>query len=292
MAGMTLLEASKYSTDILQKGVIETMARENVVIELLPFMEIEGNSYQYNRETALPNVAFRQVNEGYVASCGEIERKSESLVILGGDVDLDRFIVQTRSNVNDIRAVQTSMKAKATANTYAHTFFEGDEAKDPKQFNGLNKRLEAEQVVEGDITLEALNELLDKVYGGAHVLIMNKTTKREVMKILQNSNHYIENGSDAFGRPCVAYGGVTIRTVEDTVIPNGYIYAVAFGVMEKVCGLQNGAMSVRDLGELDTLPVLRTRIEWYCGMAMFTKDCAAVLKPAAVQAVAARATKK
>lgn len=292
MAGMTLAEASKYSTDILQKGVIETMARENVVLELLPFMEIEGNSYQYNVETALPNVEFRSVNEGYTPGVGTIKRESENLVILGGDVDLDKFLVSTRSNVNDIRAVQTHMKAKAIANTYANKFFTGDPATREKEFKGLDKRLEGTaQVIEGNVTLDTLNELLDAVYGGADVLIMNKSTKREVMKILQESNHYIENGSDAFGRPVAIYGGVPIRTVEDTVIPNGHIYAIAFGVMEKVCGLQNGGgMSVRDLGEIDSMPVLKTRIEWYCGMAMFSPDCAAMIKPAAM--LAAKAAKK
>lgn len=291
MAGMTLVEASKYSTDVLQRGVIETMARENVVLELLPFMEIEGNSYQYNVETALPNVEFRNVNEGFTASVGEVKRESESLVILGGDVALDKFIVATRSNVNDIRAVQTAMKAKAIANTYAKTFFAGNPETNSKEFKGLDKRVGAGQIVEGDVTLDNLNALLDKVYGGADVLIMSKSTRREVMRVLQESNHYIENGSDAFGRPVAMYGGVPIRVVEDTILPAGHIYAVSFGVMEKVCGLQNGAMSVRDLGEIDSMPQLVTRIEWYCGMAMFSPDCVGLLKPTSLIAEKAKAKK-
>lgn len=290
---MTLVEANKYSTDVLQRGVIETMARENVVLELLPFMEIEGNSYQYNVETALPNVEFRNVNEGYTTGVGTVKKESESLVILGGDVDLDKFIVATRSNVNDIRAVQTAMKAKAIANTYAKTFFDGDpEASSNKQFKGLAKRLEGgEQIVEGAITLDNLNALLDKVYGGADVLIMSKATRRAVMKVLQESNHYIENGSDAFGRPVAMYGGVPIRVVEDSILELGHIYAIAFGVMEKVCGLQNGALSVRDLGEIDSMPVLKTRIEWYCGMGMFSPDCVGLLKPSMFYSEKAKAKK-
>lgn len=283
MAGMTLQEASKYSTDILQKGVIETMARENVVIELLPFMEIEGNSYQYNVETALPNVEFRAVNSGYTDSVGQVKKESENLVILGGDVQLDKFLVATRSNVNDIRAVQTAMKAKAIANTYATTFFNGNPTTNEKEFKGLKHRLGAGQKVEGEITLDNLNALLDKVYGGADVLIMSKATRREVMKVLQASNHYIENGADQFGRPVAMYGGVPIRVVEDTVLESGTIYAIRFGVMEAVCGLQNGGISVRDLGEIDSMPVLLTRIEWYCGSAMFSPDCVGVLAPASLR---------
>jgi len=35
---------------------------------------------------------------------------------------------------------------------------------------------------------------------------------------------------------------------------------------------------VRDLGEIDEKPVFRTRIEWYCGMAVFHPRAAARLK--------------
>lgn len=279
--GMTLAESAKYSIDILQKGVIETMARENPVIELLPFMEIEGNSYQYNVETALPNTEFRDVNAGYTAGVGTITRETEALVILGGDIDLDRFIVQTRSNVNDIRAIQTAMKAKAVANTYAKTFFNGDPVTNTtvKEFKGLKVRLKANnQEITGKLDLDHLNQLLDKVYGGADVLFMSKTTRRAVLAILQESHHYIESGEDSFGRMIVAYNGIPIRTVEDDVIGADIIYAIKLGVMQYVCGLTNGGINVRDLGEIDSMPVLRTRIEFYCGMAVFTPDCGAYLK--------------
>ena len=51
---ITLVEAGKLSTDVLQKGVIETFTRNSPVLELLPFMEISGNSYKYNVEKTLP----------------------------------------------------------------------------------------------------------------------------------------------------------------------------------------------------------------------------------------------
>ena len=281
MAYMTLLESAKYSTDTLQVGVIETIAKTSAVLELLPFMEIEGNSYAYNLETALPNTEFRAINTGYTAGVGEITRASETLAILGGDIDLDRFIVQTRSNINDIRAIQTAMKAKAVANTFSDKFFNGDIASDANSFNGLAKRLKGVREVKltlgSSIGLADLNELLDMVEGGADVLYMNKTTKRAIMTLLQTSQHYIESGEDSFGRPVQMYGGIPLRALDDTIIGDNEIYAVKFGVMDAVCGIQNGSISVRDLGEIDALPVLRTRIEWYCGMAIFHPRSACVL---------------
>ena len=37
-----------------------------------------------------------------------------------------------------------------------------------------------------------------------------------------------------------------------------------------VTGIQNGGMDVRDLGELQTAPVWRTRVEWFTGIAAFS----------------------
>jgi hypothetical protein len=272
---LSLTQAKLYSTDTLQAGVIETIAKESAVLEQLPFMEIDGNSYQYNLETALPTVAFRTVNNGYTANEGEIARKTESLVILGGDVDVDRFVVQTKGDVNSIRAIQTEMKAKAVANTFTLKFFKGDVANDVNEFNGLDARIVEDgnkQLVtfkEGDKLIDRLHELLDLVEGGADVLYMSKKVRRELQKALEGQTHYIQVGKDAFGRTIELFGDVEIRTVSDLILAGGDIYAVKFGAMQHVAGLTNGGVNVRDLGELDTLPVLRTRIEFYCGLAVF-----------------------
>lgn len=282
-------QAKLYTNDVLQAGVIETIARESAVLEKLPFMEIAGNSYKYNLEDALPTVDFRKVNTGYEANEGKIVQKTEGLVILGGDVDVDRFIAQVKGNINDIRAIQTQMKAKAVANTYTLKFFKGDaDATGEVEFDGLDNRLEASQVIQpknydaeagnGTLSIADLHQLLDLVEGGADVLYMSKKVRREIQALFEGQTHYIQVGKDEFGRPVEMFGDVQIRTVSDSILTGGDIYAVKFGVMSAVAGLTNGFVQVRDLGELDTLPVFRTRIEFYCGLAMFHPKAAARLK--------------
>lgn len=288
---ITLVEASKLSTDVLQKGVIETFTRNSPVLEMLPFMEISGNSYKFNVESALPTVAFRDVNTGYTENTGSVDQKSVGLVILGGDVDVDKFVVQTRGNVNDIRAVHTQMKSKALAREFTRKFFHGDSGKNALEFDGLATQVagSAQDINNGEATLSLakLHELLDAVDGGADVLFMSKAMRREVQKVLEGQQHYLQVGKDAFGRPVTMFGDVQIRTLEDDILPftvkeggtleTSEIYAVKFGAMENVAGLRNGGVSVRDLGELDTLPVYRTRIEFYCGLAVFKEKAVARL---------------
>lgn len=146
---LTLAESAKLSNDTLARGVLETFVQTSPILDRIPFMEIEGNAYAYNEEATLPGVAFRNVNEAYTESAGTVNQKSEKLVILGGDADVDRFIQQTRSNINDQRAEQTSLKVKAISYKFQETFFNGDTDVDTKSFDGLKKRLTGTQVIDG-----------------------------------------------------------------------------------------------------------------------------------------------
>jgi len=55
------------------------------------------------------------------------------------------------------------------------------------------------------------------------------------------------------------------------------IYAVKFGA-DALHGIQTAPVDVRDLGEIETKPALRTRIEWYSGLVLKDPKCAARLK--------------
>lgn len=295
---LTLPEAAKLSTDTLQRGVIETFARNSAVLEMLPFMNIEGNAYKYNQEQTLPGVGFRGVNEAYDEGTGVVNQLSEGLVIAGGDSDVDRFIVQTRGNVNNQRAIQDRMKVKALSLTWTDYFFNGDTGSTANGFDGLKKRLTGDQVIDagtdGDkLTIMMLDELIDSVEGEPDVIYCSKAMRREIKALIQGHHGYDEGAFDAYGRKVMTYGGIPIRTVETNAqgLPilgfgethgsnneTASIYAVKFGAEEYVSGLQNGGIDVRDLGELDEKPVYRTRVEWYNGLAVFHPRAAARLK--------------
>lgn len=296
---LTLIEAAKLATDMLVRGVIETFASTSAVLERVPFADVEGNAYRYNVEQALPGIAFRGVNEGFTESTGVLNPKTESLVIGGGDSDVDRFIVQTRSNINDVRAVHDRLKVKALSLSITKTFFDGDSVANPKEFDGLNVRLGAGmQVIPvsaggGPLTEDLLTALIDKVDGAPDVLFMGKAMRRQVEKVAR-ANTQISYGLDGFGRRVTMYAGIPIGIIEtdhldaeildfdedpgDAVADTGSIYAVRFGEEEACWGIQNGGISVRDLGELDTKPVFRTRVEWYLGLVVGHPRCAARLR--------------
>ena len=288
----TLQSARNLPQDLLTKGVIETMEKSSAVLTEMPFISVVGSGYSYNQMAELPTVAYRSVNEGYEEATADIEKQTEHLTILGGFVDVDLFFAKTMSNINDIRSIQTEAKAKATAQQVERDFFTGNGT--GNALKGLDKRLADSTSgveIKSALTLDALNELLDAVNGGASVLYMSKKMRRKLLALLQASNHYIESGKDDFGRPVVTYGGVKIYAIEDALIPADKIYAVNFNVTDGVHGIENGGIQVRDLGEIAEKPCYRTVIEWYMGMAVKHPKAFAVLNTTDALVAKARATK-
>jgi len=139
---ISLLEASKLSTDILLKGVIETVIKDSPILQELPFIQIVGNSLKYNREKTLPTVAWHApVTGAWAASEPTFEQVTASLGVLGGDADVDNFLKSTRSNVQDLEAAVIELKAKAVRHEFENTFINGDSSVDANQPDGLHKML-------------------------------------------------------------------------------------------------------------------------------------------------------
>ena len=297
---LTLVEASKlYAGDPVRSAIIELYARSSDVLMTLPFEDIAGNAYRYNREQTLPGIGFRGVNEAYSESTGVLNPITEPLVIAGGDLDVDKFILDTmRENQ---RSVHEAMKVKALALNWTLKFIKGDQASEPREFDGLQVRCTGNQVISAGTTaggaalsLAKLDELIDAVQDPQY-LIMNKTMKRRLSAAarLTTVGGYITYELDAFGRSMTKYNDLPILLVDEdntgTQIlgfteasdsgsaTSTSIYCVSFGE-GKLMGLQNGSMDVRDLGELETKPAMRTRVEWYNGLAVFHGKSAARLK--------------
>nr|WP_303168571.1 hypothetical protein [Bifidobacterium dentium] len=311
---LTLAESAKLSQDTLAKGVLETFVQTSPILDRIPFMEIAGNAYAYDEEATLPGVAFRSVNEAYTESTGTVNQKSEKLVILGGDADVDRFIQQTRSNVNDQRAEQTALKVKAISYKFQETFFTGDSSVDTKSFDGLRKRLTGKQVIDAAANgmpilgssnaeihqfLDKLDELLAAVPGinsANGAIYASAAIIRKIGSAMRHISYDTTLQQDIAGKRVMQWNGIPIleagqtpagKEILDTTETQGTatntasIYAVKFGQGEGdqgVTGLTNGGVMVEDLGQLQEKPAYRTRIEFYCGLGVFSGKAAARLK--------------
>lgn len=288
---LTLIEAAKLNSgDVLKQSIIEIYAGSSDILANLPFENINGNALKYNREAAYPGVGFRGVNEAYTPSTGVLNPITESLVIAGGDLDVDKFILDTMGQ--NQRAVQEAMKVRALALSWTNKFINGDTASDPREFDGLQIRATGNQVISAGSTangaalsLSLLDQAIDQCLNPTH-LIMNKAMARRLTQAarLYTVGGFISYDLNSFGKRVMMYNGLPILIVDLDNLGNqilGFdepavsgtdtatsIYVVSMG-NDGLIGLQNGSIDVRDMGELQTAPVYRTRVEWYNGLAVF-----------------------
>lgn len=298
---LTLIEAAKMVENPIQSGIIEHFARSTDILMALPFENINGNALRYNREQTLPGVGFRGVNEQYQESTGILNPVSEPLVIAGGDLDVDKFLIETMGA--QVKTAQEFMKTKALSLAWGRAFIKGDSATNPRVFDGLQVRCTGNQLIttgnnnDGQpLSLTVLDQLIDQVENPTHI-IMSKDMRRRLTQASRNSavGGFITFTQDNWGRTVTQYNDLPVLIAGDDNVGNGVlafdelnpaavapnavttsIYCVSLG-SGMLTGIQSGPMRVHEIGELESAPASRTRIEWYSGVAVFHGKAAARL---------------
>lgn len=283
---ITYAQAAEQATDSLTRGVIETYRETSTVFDRLYVEDINGDTYRYDTDGALPGTGFRTVNSAWVESTGTVNQGTESLVIAGGDSDVDKFLVQTRSSsLEDLRAQKLRQKVQSSQSTFVDAMFNGDVNVNPAGFDGLRKRLVGKQVVDAGSTLAtegALDDLdalfaavggsPDVVYapeeaiarykslarrlGGSEYIVSEMTGKREWT---WNGVSFVDPGEHWSGRkilgaqPDGSFDVFAVKLAEDID-------------SEGVLTISNGGIQAYDLGELQEKPAYRVRVEFYAGL--------------------------
>jgi len=299
---LTLDEAAKLSNDMLLQGVVETVVKDSPVLQQMPFIEIVGNVLTYNQEKTLPTIDFYDVGDPWAESTPTFEQKIATLKIMGGDADVDNFLKATRSNIQDLEAAVVELKAKALRDKFEETFIYGDSSVNAKQFDGLKKLIDTatagDQLISmngtgATLTLAKLDELIDAVKGGKpELLLMSRRSRRKINALVRAAGGMIETDRDRWGNFVQLWDGIPIGVndwILDTHTLSGgvetattggtcsTIYAFQMGE-GALCGLTGpGHLTVEPIGSLETKDASRTRIKWYCSLALFSSIKAAAL---------------
>ena len=232
------------------------------------------------------------MNATWTEGTAAFTQKTANLAILGGDADVDNFIQRTRSNLQDQRAIQTTLKSKSVARKFEDTLITGDVTVDSNAFDGLRRLAVAGQTINagangGPLTLDLVDQLVDLVKGGKpDLLMMSKRTRRRLKALLVNNTHYVESGTDSFGRQVMLYDGIPVEVSDfqpDTETKGAgsnlsSVYALHVGEADGLVGLQNGDLEAVDLGQLESKDASRVRLRWYVGLALLRDSAVARLE--------------
>ena len=298
-----LTELAKLSNDVLVQGVAETVVKECPVLQQMPFVEIQGNALTYNRELTLPSAEWHAVNDDWTTSPAvAFTQKTATLAILGQNADVDDYVKKTRSNVQDIEAAIVELTAKAIRHEFEDKFVYGDPAVDSNQFSGLIKEIDtanaSDQLIAmgatgATLTLDKLDELIDAVKGGKpHILMMSRRSRRKIGSLARAAGNNLEHDKNALGEFVTLYNGIPIVIndfIKDTHTLTGSvetaftggasssIYALQLGEGALVGLTSPGGLLVEPIGPMETKNATRTRIKFYCSLALFSKVKAAAL---------------
>jgi HK97 family phage major capsid protein len=280
---LTLAEAAKLSNDIVLQGVIETIIQDSPILQVLPFIEITGNGLTYNRENTNPNATFFDVGDTWTEGTPTFTQITATLKIVGGDADIDNYLMTTRSNVQDLQAAVIRLRAKAVQQKFEDTFVNGDTSVDAKSFDGIDKLTTGGQIATmgangATPTLAKLDELIDLVKGGPPaLLVMSKRTRRALNTLARSSGSFLQTDRNEFGQMVQYYDGVPIgvsdyisdaKTV-GTSADCSTIYAMQLGEGALAGLTAPGGLTVETIGSLETKDATRTRVKWYVSMALF-----------------------
>lgn len=299
-------ESEKLSNNQLIAGVIDEIIDRDDLFSILPFAQVNGKAYVYNRENTLGGANWLDPNDTVQESAATFSEVVATLKILAGDVDIDKFLQATQSDTNNQMAIQIAKKAKAVAPEFHKVLATGNSSVNGKTFDGLSVLADQAQAAAATVggqqvisagtngnalTLTMLDELCDAVPNGADVLVMRRGTIRAYRALLRATY-----GTDAvmqqlenFGRPMLTHNGIPIIMNEflaagETMGSNANttsVYALRMNELDGLHGLyggQNAGIVVENIGTVQNKDATRIRLKWYCGLALKSTRSIAALR--------------
>jgi HK97 family phage major capsid protein len=295
---MTLLaaEAEKLSIEDRQRGVIEEVIDKDELFALLPFAGATDETYSYVRENQVAQGAWFSAYEDLEESASTFTPVNTTLKRLGGQVDIDDFMAEVQSGINDQVGIQLSSKAKGMGRQFRDVLVNGSVAANAKQFDGLRALTPAGQTLEAgtngsSVSFAMLDEVLDAVKLGADALMMRQSTWRAIRALNRTmggnmADHImIEN----FGHQVKAYDGIPVIIndfipIDETMGSSDAttsIYALRLNLADGFHGLYGGASAgfrMSLIGPLENKDATRWRMKWYVGTALKATHAVSRLK--------------
>uniref|UniRef100_A0A6H1ZHS7 Putative capsid protein n=1 Tax=viral metagenome TaxID=1070528 RepID=A0A6H1ZHS7_9ZZZZ len=299
---LTLTEGELYSTtDILSRTVIDRLVKDDPILMRLGFDTILGNSDTFVTVTTRSGAGVYEVGDTWTESTPSVGIDTVVLKILGGDADVDNFLLETRSNKLDLKGTVLNDKTLAVKELYLDLFYYGT-AFDSTGFAGLHQKMtsttyntvnEGTTATESVLNISNLRSAIDLIRGfQPDIMVMSRLMRRSLATYFDSIGDKMPGVIDKFGKQVPSFDGIPIFpsdhiTDTETIASSTFsartggtsttIFILTFD-SSAACGVQGSTgLKVVPLGELETKDASRYRIKWYCAMKMKNlRSCAKV----------------
>ncbi|MGC0225151.1 major capsid protein [Pseudooceanicola nitratireducens] len=298
---INLIEFAQGLTDPVSSGMIEQFAREADVLSVMGFKSVTQGVNRFDRETAIPSVGFRAINSEPEISYGDEETFQDACYPISGLIEFDRIKLKRYGERK--RAVYMMGQMKAGSRTWTDTFINGDNKSDPKEFDGLKKRLVADNAgtVDGStddsrllanatgsgggaLSLAMLDKAVSLVNNPTHIM-MSRDLNVKMQAAARSpsiSNNQITMDMDSnLGRRVTRFGDLPILTgyqpskgssflpYDEVAYGGGSAVTTSVYVLslreDGVCGIQTSAPEFEPV-DTDRGVFKRDLFEWDCGI--------------------------
>lgn len=271
------VEAEKLSQEDMLRGVIEEFIYKDDLFNIMPFSPTEGKALVYHREKTLATGNWLDPNEVVLEGASTFDEVTTQLRILIGDVDVDKFLDGTMSDLNAQKAIQIASKVKGMRTQFRDALINGSQAN--KQFDGLAILTPSTQIITAggtDMAFSMFDELTDAVTMGADCIMMRSEHVRAYKAMLRlmggNTGGMMQMAN--FDRPILTHDGCPI--IVNDFIPKAAgaadIYAFRLDEHNGLHGLfasgHPAGFAIEDIGTVQNKDATRTRVKMYVGMAL------------------------
>ncbi len=239
--------------------------------------------------TTRSGAQFYGVGESWVESTPVLTQDTAVLRILGGDADVDNFILSTRSNILDVKGEVLADKVRAVRETFLDNFYYGSGTApffkgmhahiNDRTYNSVTQAASSTAVL---LSIVKLQETIDLINGWEpNQMVMTKMMRRYINVYLDSVGDKFTAMRDQYGKMIEYFRGIQVVTDDillNTELPDGSGYYTAktggdsttifiFTYAPKACcGIQGPkGIETVPLGDLETKDAQRWRIKWYCG---------------------------
>lgn len=224
----TLSEYEKLSNDVVKAGVLLGILTGDSLMPFLDFKPIEGNTLTYNRELTLPTTATYSVGSDISETEATYDQKTAALTILAVQSPLDIFAQQTRSNIQDQKAVLFAGMAKSLGRKISQLMIQGEPEATSTHFEGLDSLVRSETrmmamddgnvdgagAAETELTIDRLDAMIDEIKDGQQkpdLLLMNSTMRRKLTSLSRASGSGVVMDSiEMFGHKINTFDSIPI----------------------------------------------------------------------------------
>lgn len=274
------MKLSQISTkDAITQQVIARMILYSTALKFAEFYAMVGNAEYARKSASATGGQFRQIDANYPANAVSPDFANPALKILGDNVQVDQAHERRGFDLGSVRATELLNFAGNLGRQFQYYFFNGDTENNAEQFNGLKLLCPDSQKITASANglsvdtgnsdtaknrqqkfLEALDQLIEAVDGGAQALFMDGKTLSRLSSI---AREYITIQTDQFGVPQKFYNGIPVEVsgydrfgnriiAHDESVGNAStctsVYAVRFGEKSDLSIATNKGLEVNDLG--------------------------------------------